>query len=60
MIKVIEALKEGEKAVPAPSSGMRIAELQVLLLANNLRVTGRKQNSADRLIAAVVQDTREQ
>ena len=60
MINIIEALKEGEKAVLAPFEGMRVAELKVLLIVNNLRVTGRKQDLVDRLIAAGVQDAREQ
>ena len=60
MISVIEALKEGEKAVVAPFEGMLVAELKVLLLVNSSRVTDRKQDLVDRLIAAGVQDTREQ
>ena len=59
MISVIEALKEGEKAVLAPFEGMLVGELKSLLRANNLPVSGRKQELVDRLIAAGVQDKRE-
>ena len=44
----------------APFEGMLVGELKLLLRANNLRVTSRKQELVDQLIAEGVQDTRKQ
>ena len=55
ILKVTEALREGEVAVSAPFKGVRKDDLKRLCKANNLRVGGNMDDLIKRLVAADVQ-----